>query len=135
MSDPVLSKIDLTSHKLIRVLTIGVHIVAGLCMHRDGSEASLFVVFGRVRRGEHLAAPSARRRPQIPAAGPRVGAVHVPAVLGHVFDRLPVALGALQPLRAVLFLDVNLEVVPARKQLLALSALQEIALLYRGFVL
>ena len=65
-------------------------------MHRDG-EASLFVVFGRVRRGEHLAAPSARRRTQIPAAGPRVGAVHVPAVLGHVFDRLPVALGALGP--------------------------------------
>ena len=89
------------------------------------------MVFSRVRRGEHLAAPSARRRTQIPAAGPRVGAVHVPAVLGHVLDRLPVALGALQPLRAVLFLDVHLEVVLARKQLLALFALQEIALLHR----
>ena len=102
-------------------------------VHRVG-EASLFVGFGPVRRGEHFAAPAARRRPQIAAAGPRVGAVHIPAVLGHVLDRLPVTLGALQPLRAVLFLDVNLEVISAREQLPALFAFQEIASIHRGSV-
>ena len=95
------------------------------------------MVFGRVRRGEHLAALSARRRPQVLAAGPRVGAVHVAAMLGQVPDQLPVALGArLHQLRrsrtAVLLFNVNLEVVLAREQLLALFALEESS--SRGFV-
>ena len=93
------------------------------------------MVFSRVRRGEHLAASAARRRPQILAVGPRVGAVHVPAVLGQVLDRLPVALGTLQHIRAVVSLNVNLEVIFARKQLFALFAFQEIASFHRGFVL
>ena len=85
------------------------------------------MVFGGVRRGEHLPALAARRRPQILAAGPGVGAVHVPAVLGQVLHLLSVAVGAPGPLRAVMFIRMNLEVLLTGEQLPALLALQKVS--------
>ena len=115
-------------------------------MHRVGV-ASLRVILCGVGRGEHLSAVSARRRAEVVAARPRVGAVDVPAVLGQVPHRLAVAVRAVrQVLQNIInvaqhnsclawlimtyyltveLLDVDPEVLLARKQLLALSALQE----------
>ena len=117
-------------------------------MHRVGV-ASLRVILCGVGRGEHLSAVSARRRAEVVTARPRVGAVDVPAVLGQVPHRLAVAVRAVRQVLqniinvaqhnsclawllisktyylTVKLLDVDPEALLARKQLLALSALQE----------
>ena len=90
-----------------------------------GQAAYIEVVLGGVRRGEHLPALAARRRPQVLASRPGVGAVHVPAVLRQVRHRLSVAVGAPAPLRAVVLVRVNLEVLLACEQLPALFTLQK----------
>ena len=93
-------------------------------VHRNGV-ASLRVILSPVGRGEHLSAVSARRRAEVGASRPGVGAVDVPAVLRQVPHRLPVAVGAVINLLLVLFLDVDPKVLLAREELLALFALQK----------